>query len=99
MTLEYIAFANIDAATFSVLVQTKMLYTAAFFRTVLGKKLMKKQLISLVLLTVGVMLCNMKVGGKDDGNELDDDARERIIEEDCRKLYHYGFNSMRKIGQ
>lgn len=62
MTLEYVAFANIDAATFSVLVQTKMLFTAVFFWTVLGKKLMKKQMLSLVILTVGVMLCNMKVG-------------------------------------
>lgn len=60
MSLEYIAFANIDAATFSVLVQTKMLTTAFFFRLVLKRKLRKKQVLSLVLLTIGVMLCNMK---------------------------------------
>jgi len=57
--------ANIDPASFSVIVQTKMLTTAFFFSTVLKKKLMKKQLMSLVLLTVGVMLCSMKVGADD----------------------------------
>mmetsp|Transcript_14232 Transcript_14232/g.26698 ORF Transcript_14232/g.26698 Transcript_14232/m.26698 type:complete len:404 (+) Transcript_14232:951-2162(+) len=60
MSLEYIAMANIDPASFSVLVQMKMLTTAMFFRTIMKKQLMKKQFISLVILTVGVMLCSMK---------------------------------------
>ena len=59
MTLEYVAFANIDAASFSVLVQLKVLSTALFFKLVLGKRMMMKQVLSLVILTVGVMLCNM----------------------------------------
>jgi solute carrier family 35 (UDP-sugar transporter), member A1/2/3 len=63
MTLEYIALANLDAAVFSVLVQTKLLFTATFAALVLAKKLKYIQVISLVLLTVGVMLCNMKFGG------------------------------------
>ena len=54
--------ANIDPASFSVLVQMKMLTTALFFRTILKKRLMKKQFMSLVVLTVGVMLCSMKTG-------------------------------------
>ena len=66
MTLEYIALANLDAAMFSVLVQTKLLFTATFAAIVIGKKLKYIQVISLVLLTVGVMLCNMKFG--DDAN-------------------------------
>jgi UDP-sugar transporter A1/2/3 len=66
MTLEYIALANLDAAMFSVLVQTKLLFTATFAAIVIGKKLKYVQVISLVLLTVGVMLCNMKFG--DDAN-------------------------------
>ena len=60
MTLEYIALANLDAAVFSVLVQTKLLATAGCAVLILRKKIKKVQLISLVLLTVGVMLCNMK---------------------------------------
>lgn len=62
MTLEYIALANLDAAMFSVLVQTKLLFTATFAALVLGKKLKYIQVISLTLLTVGVMLCNMRFG-------------------------------------
>jgi solute carrier family 35 (UDP-sugar transporter), member A1/2/3 len=62
MTLEYIALANLDAAMFSVLVQTKLLFTATFASLVLAKKLKYIQVISLVLLTVGVMLCNMRFG-------------------------------------
>lgn len=60
MTLEYIALANLDAAVFSVLVQTKLLCTAVCAALVLNKKLRYVQVISLVLLTTGVMLCNLK---------------------------------------
>jgi len=60
MSLEYIAMANIDPASFSVLVQMKMLTTALFFRIILKRRLMKKQLMSLAVLTVGVMLCSIK---------------------------------------
>jgi UDP-sugar transporter A1/2/3 len=59
MSLEYVALANLDAATFSVLVQTKLIFTATFAAAVLKKQLKYIQIISLVLLTVGVMLCNM----------------------------------------
>jgi UDP-sugar transporter A1/2/3 len=62
MSLEYIALANLDAAMFSVLVQTKLVFTAVFSAIVIRKKLKYIQVISLTLLTVGVMLCNMKFG-------------------------------------
>jgi len=64
-TLEYIALANIDASVFSVLVQSKLIMTAIFAVILLGKKLRKVQVISLSLLTVGVILCNMKSSDKD----------------------------------
>lgn len=60
MTLEYLALGSIDAAFFSVLVQTKLLATAGCSVFILGKRIKKVQLISLVLLMIGVMLCNMK---------------------------------------
>ncbi|CAB9499544.1 UDP-galactose translocator [Seminavis robusta] len=59
MTLEYVAMANLDAAMFSVLVQSKLVFTASFAALVLGKKLKRIQGISLALLTSGVMLCNL----------------------------------------
>ena len=77
MSLEYIALANIDPASFSVLVQMKMLTTAFFFKTVLKKKMLKKQLMSLVILTVGVMLCNIK--GKDDKDDVDGNKLKGIL--------------------
>lgn len=60
MSLEYVALANLDAAVFSVLVQTKLLCTALCAAVVLAKRLRYLQVISLVLLTTGVMLCNLK---------------------------------------
>jgi UDP-sugar transporter A1/2/3 len=59
MSLEYVALANLNAAVFSVLVQTKLLFTATFAAIVLRTKLKYIQVISLVLLTSGVMLCNL----------------------------------------
>lgn len=70
-SLEYIALANLDAAMFSVLVQTKLLFTATFAYFVLRKKLKYIQVISLVLLTVGVMLCNMRFNTKGIQDEKD----------------------------
>ena len=68
MSLEYVAMANLDAAMFSVLVQSKLLFTASFAAAFLRKKLKKIQVISLVLLTSGVMLCNLsRMVGSDSG--------------------------------
>ena len=59
-SMEYVALANLNAAAFSVLVQTKLLFTATFSATILRKQLKYIQVLSLVLLTTGVMLCNLK---------------------------------------
>jgi UDP-sugar transporter A1/2/3 len=59
-TLEYVALSNIDASVFSVLVQSKLIMTALFSTILLRKKLRKAQGISLLLLTIGVVLCNYK---------------------------------------
>lgn len=75
MTLEYIALTNLDAAIFSVLVQSKLLFTATFAALVLRKKLKYIQVVSLVLLTVGVMLCNMKVNNSNSEEEEDVDKQ------------------------
>jgi UDP-sugar transporter A1/2/3 len=68
MSLEYVALANLNAAMFSVLVQTKLLFTATCAAVILQKKLRYIQVISLVLLTVGVMLCNMSGNNSDSSN-------------------------------
>lgn len=74
MTLEFVALSNIDAAVFSVVVQSKLLATASFAVLILGKKIRQVQLVSLVLLTCGVMLCNMKDYGKSTGDSDLDEA-------------------------
>ena len=58
-SLEYVALANLSAAMFSVLVQSKLFFTATFAMAILQRRLKIVQIISLVLLTVGVMLCNL----------------------------------------
>jgi UDP-sugar transporter A1/2/3 len=70
MSLEYVALANLNAAMFSVLVQTKLLFTATCAAVILRKRLRYIQVISLVLLTVGVMLCNMS-GKNSDSSSAD----------------------------
>lgn len=65
-TLEYIALANLDPSVFSVLVQSKLISTAIFSAAILKKHLTQAQVLSLCLLTVGVMLCNMKTSSESD---------------------------------
>ena len=72
-SMEYVALANLNAAAFSVLVQCKLLFTATFSATILRKQLKYIQVISLVLLTTGVMLCNLKTSSNK-ANEADGDA-------------------------
>lgn len=79
MTLEYIALSNLDASVFSVLVQTKLLATAGCAVIILRRRIKKVQLISLVLLTVGVMLCNMKDADSDGKQDTEMDTTKGII--------------------
>ena len=79
MTLEYIALSNLDASVFSVLVQTKLLATAGCAVLILRRSIKKVQLISLVLLTVGVMLCNMKDDKSSGKQDAEMDTTKGII--------------------
>ncbi|GAX22878.1 solute carrier family 35 (UDP-sugar transporter), member A1/2/3 [Fistulifera solaris] len=70
MSMAYVALANIDAALYSVICQSRLLFTAVCAVIFLRKKLKYIQLLSLILLTCGVMLCNMadQRDSKDDPN-------------------------------
>ncbi len=65
--LEFVALSKLEAHVFSVIVQTKLLTTALFSYTVLGKQLRGIQLVALVLLMVGVILAQMKDCSGDGG--------------------------------
>jgi UDP-galactose transporter len=58
-TLQYIAVSNLDAATFQVTYQLKILTTAIFSVLMLGKSLSPRKWISLLLLIVGVSIIQL----------------------------------------
>jgi UDP-galactose transporter len=64
-TLQYMAVSNLDAATFQVMYQLKILATAVFTVTLLKRNISVKKWISLVLLMVGVAAVSVLPDGSD----------------------------------
>ena len=58
--LQFIAASNLDAATFQVTYQLKILTTALFSVFILGKKLRKMKWFSLFLLFIGIALVQVQ---------------------------------------
>ncbi|KAF2426589.1 nucleotide-sugar transporter [Tothia fuscella] len=65
-SLQYIAVSNLDAATFQVTYQLKILTTALFSVTMLKRSLTTKKWVSLVLLMVGVAVVQIPTGSSGD---------------------------------
>ncbi|RFU28853.1 hypothetical protein B7463_g7496, partial [Scytalidium lignicola] len=61
-SLQYIAVSNLDAVHFQILYQLKILTTALFSVTMLGRALSSKRWIALVILTMGVTIVQLPNG-------------------------------------
>ena len=66
--LLYVAASNLDVATYQITYQLKILTTAMFAVTMLGKKLLPTQWLSLITLVAGVAMVQLsdvkESGGK-----------------------------------
>ncbi|KAK3831488.1 MAG: nucleotide-sugar transporter [Linnemannia gamsii] len=80
--LLYIALSNLEAATFQVTYQLKILSTAVFSVVMLNRRLTKQKWLSLCLLMLGVTLVQLQNGDSDFldtsgvGDELDSSSSE-----------------------
>jgi len=76
--LLYLALSNLDAATYQILYQLKILTTALFSATMLGRKFSALKWASLVILTIGVVLVQCS-GSSDSGADDENDDRNRLV--------------------
>lgn len=67
--LLYYALSHLDAATFQVGYQVKILTTAFFSMSMLGKVLTRLQWLSLIILTIGVSLAQLSSQESKESNE------------------------------
>ncbi|TVY19476.1 UDP-galactose transporter [Lachnellula arida] len=65
-SLQYISVSNLDAVHFQILYQLKILTTALFSVTMLGRALSSKKWIALVLLTIGVTIVQIPTNDPSD---------------------------------
>lgn len=72
--LLYLALTNLDAATYQILYQLKILTTAMFSATMLGRRFSSTKWSSLVVLTIGVAI--VQISGSSDGHNGDESGNE-----------------------
>lgn len=79
LRITYALYRNAkDAATYQILYQLKILTTALFSATMLGRKFSALKWASLVILTIGVVLVQCS-GSSDSGADDENDDRNRLV--------------------
>lgn len=86
-SLQYIAAGNLDAATFQVTSQLKILTTAIFSVVLLGKMLDTRRWLSLILLMVGVAVVSYPVGHDSETVLTINDLKESLAPHPPRNIW------------
>ena len=90
-TLQYVAVSNLDAATFQVTYQLKILTTAIFSVLMLGRSLSSRKWISLLLLIVGVSIIQVpQATSQPAGMDALKDADTKVWARTLEKLHTVG---------
>lgn len=77
--LLYLALTNLDASTYQVVYQLKILTTALFSAILLGRKFSVQKWLSLVILTAGVAVVQVSGSGDQHSSNSDDANKNRMI--------------------
>lgn len=85
-TLQYVAIGNLDPIHFQILYQLKILTTALFTVTMLGRSLSPKRWISLLVLTFGVSIVSIPSTSAKDGSFLIHDMTDHFFPRSVHEL-------------
>ncbi|CAD6506044.1 BgTH12-06976 [Blumeria graminis f. sp. triticale] len=87
-SLQYIAVSNLDAVHFQILYQLKILTTALFSVTMLGKVLSSRKWIALIILTCGVGIVQLRPTNPGIEQSLDESQRKFYFPRSFHELGH-----------
>ncbi|TGJ85042.1 hypothetical protein E0Z10_g3749 [Xylaria hypoxylon] len=85
-TLQYVAIENLDPVHYQVILQLKILTTAIFTVTILGRSLSYKKWISLVILTAGVSIVSIPSSDSKDSSFIIQDMTDHFFPRSVHEL-------------
>ncbi|KAI0477612.1 nucleotide-sugar transporter [Xylariaceae sp. FL0804] len=85
-SLQYVAVGNLDPVHFQILSQLKILTTALFTVTMLGRSLSSKRWIALVVLTFGVSIVSVPSSDSSDGSFMLQDMADHFFPRSVHEL-------------
>lgn len=85
-TLQYVAVGNLDPVHFQILYQLKILTTAIFTVTMLGRSLSPKRWVALVILTMGVSIVSIPSSGSKETSFMIHDMTDHFFPRSVHEL-------------